>query len=135
MIKTLLLACGLILALSGCSFEVEPANNYVLFAAPGAGSGSPVDENEFGKVEDFSEMELECRGPDGDWKSGRKQPTLNQAGDLLSVMFEVPKLWVGRTYNFRVYGYETSKQPKLLGELKNYKVGTNTNFIEVPYKD
>lgn len=48
---------------------------------------------------------LNVWGPDGRWNSQIK--TMSRSERALSVEFEVPYLWVGRQYTFRVLGFNT----------------------------
>lgn len=140
MIGKCLFFLAAIFVLMSCSLEVDSPQSYVLFS-----SGDNADDDSNSLNEDLTnyslyKYELRIQGPDGRWRSGLKDPEISSSTkntiSAVSVLFDVPRLWVGRRYQFFICALdEKPGKPQwfLLGR-EDQKIKKDTNFVRVGFE-
>lgn len=135
MIKKRLLSYVFFMVLTGCSLDVDSPKSYALFSLTGDDAGGLVND-----VTNFlsCKYQLRVKGPDGEWRSEWKDPTSSERpSQIVNVVFEAPRLWVGRKHTFLVCARDPDQPlqgPILVGR-KKLEIKKNTNVVRVDYDD
>ena len=145
--------------LAGCSLQMEEQRNSVaLFAvrpavpSPGEVVPNPIQDPlevssaDFEKMQDYRFVCMQVIGADGKFGTPIQEMVSEETSESitgLAAKFSIPKLWVGRKYSIRVFGFKSRMEVcpfefkglsdfAQLGVLDNYVVPDKPSEVRIP---